>query len=48
MTEEVAAIMAPNNTEPDRDATERALIELLGAGQARREPLADDALWRVA
>lgn len=44
-TQEVAAVMAPNNTPPDRDAAERALIELLGSGQARRVPLGDDALW---
>jgi len=48
VTAEIAAIMAPNNTPPDRAATERALIELLGAGEARREPLADDAVWRAA
>ena len=36
VTGEVAAIMAPNNVAPDRDAAERALIELLGEGAARR------------
>ena len=36
--------MAQNNQAPDRDAAERALIELLGAGEGRREALADDAL----
>jgi 2-hydroxychromene-2-carboxylate isomerase len=48
VTQEVAAIMAPNNTLPDRDAAERALIELLGEQKVRREPLADDALWAAA
>ncbi len=48
VTQEVAAIMAQNNQAPDRDAAERALIELLGAGEVRREALADDALWSLA
>ncbi|HSZ13370.1 MAG TPA: DsbA family protein [Solirubrobacteraceae bacterium] len=48
VTAEVAAIMTQNNQLPDRDAAERALIELAGAGAARREALADDALWRLA
>jgi 2-hydroxychromene-2-carboxylate isomerase len=48
VTQEVAAIMAPNNTPADRDAAERQLIELLGEGQVRREALGDDALWTLA
>jgi 2-hydroxychromene-2-carboxylate isomerase len=48
VTQEVAAIMAQNNMLPDRGAAERALIELLGAGEIRREALADDALWQLA
>jgi 2-hydroxychromene-2-carboxylate isomerase len=48
VTAEVAAILAQNNQLPDRDAAERALIELVGAGAAKREPLADDALWQLA
>ncbi len=48
VTQEVAAIMAQNNVLPDRGAAERALIELAGAGDVRREPLADDALWQLA
>jgi hypothetical protein len=48
VTGEVAAIMAPNNVAPDRDAAERALIELLGEGAARRTALGDDALWQKA
>ncbi len=48
VTQEVAAVMAQNNMLPDRSSAERALIELAGAGDVRREPLADDALWRLA
>jgi 2-hydroxychromene-2-carboxylate isomerase len=48
VTAEVAAILAQNNQLPDRDAAERALIELSGAGAVHREALADDALWRIA
>jgi protein-disulfide isomerase-like protein with CxxC motif len=46
VSQEVAAIMAQNNQAPDRDAAERALVELVGAGRARRTPLGDDALWQ--
>jgi protein-disulfide isomerase-like protein with CxxC motif len=45
---EVAAIMAQNNQLPDRASAERALVELVGAGRARRTPLGDDALWQLA
>ena len=48
VTQEVAAIMAQNNVTPDRDAAERELVELLGAGVVRRESLGDDALWHIA
>jgi len=48
VTAEVAAILTQNNQSPDRDAAERALIELVGAGAAKREALADDALWQLA
>ena len=47
-TQEVAAIMAHNNEEPDRLAAETALIELAGAGKVRRIPLGTDALWQIA
>jgi 2-hydroxychromene-2-carboxylate isomerase len=47
-TQEVAAIMAEGNELPDRPAAERALVELVGAGSARRTPLGDDALWQSA
>jgi len=48
VTQEVAAIMAHNNMAPDPAAAERALIELLGAGEVRRSALADGALWQLA
>jgi predicted DsbA family dithiol-disulfide isomerase len=48
VTQEVAAIMAPNNVAPDRAAAERGLIELAGEGAVARTPLGDDALWCVA
>ena len=46
VTQEVAAIMAQGNNPPDRTAAERALIELVGDGRARRTALGDDALWQ--
>ena len=48
VTQEVAAIMAPRNEPPDRDAAESALIELAGEGAVRRIALGDDALWQAA
>ncbi len=48
VTQEVAAILAHNNELPDRAAAERALVALVGAGEARRMPLGDDALWQPA
>lgn len=48
VTQEIAAIMAEGNNPPDRAAAERALAELAGDGRVRREPLGDDAIWRVA
>jgi hypothetical protein len=47
-TQEVAALMAGNNEEPDPVAAEAALIELIGSGFAIREQLGDDAVWRLA
>jgi 2-hydroxychromene-2-carboxylate isomerase len=44
-TAEVAAVMAPNNAAPDRDAAEDALIALAAADQARRVAVGNDALW---
>jgi hypothetical protein len=46
-TQEVAALMTDGNDTPDRDAAERALMELVAAGEAVREPVGDDALWRT-
>jgi 2-hydroxychromene-2-carboxylate isomerase len=48
VTQEVAAVMARENEAPDRAEAERALIELAGAGVARRTALGDDALWQIA
>jgi protein-disulfide isomerase-like protein with CxxC motif len=48
LTQEIAAIMAPNNAVPDRAAAEAALIEALADGTVRRVALADDALWLAA
>jgi predicted DsbA family dithiol-disulfide isomerase len=47
-TQEVAALLAKGNEPPDRASTEAALIELVGAGRAVREPLGDDAVWKRA
>jgi hypothetical protein len=44
-TQEVAALMTHGNDAPDRASAEAALLELLAAGRAVREPLGDDALW---
>lgn len=44
-TQEVAAIMAHDLRGPDRTATERRLVELLGELKVKRIPLGDDALW---
>jgi hypothetical protein len=46
-TQEVAAILAPNNQLPDRPAAERALLELVAEARAERHPLGGDALWTV-
>jgi hypothetical protein len=47
-TQEVAAILAPSLTEPDRLGTEATLLDLVAEGRARRTPLGDDALWHAA
>jgi predicted DsbA family dithiol-disulfide isomerase len=46
-TQEVAALLAHRNDPPNQIAAEAALIELVAAGRAVREPLGDDALWRL-
>jgi hypothetical protein len=45
-TQEVAALLARGNDAPDGISAEAALIELVAGGQAVREPLGDDALWK--
>ena len=40
--------MAHGNDKPDRAAAEAALLELVGAGEAIRHPLGDDAVWQSA
>jgi predicted DsbA family dithiol-disulfide isomerase len=47
-TQEVAALMTPNNGTPDREAAEAAMVQLVAEGKAVREPLGDDALWKPA
>lgn len=48
VTQEVAALMAGNNEQPDRAVAEAALLELVAAGAALRQPLGDDAVWKPA
>jgi 2-hydroxychromene-2-carboxylate isomerase len=47
-TTEVAALLVSGNDVPDRVGAEAALLELVAAGKASREPLGDGALWRPA
>lgn len=47
-TQEVAALLVRGNDPVDRTAAENALLELAAAGEARRTPLGDDALWQQA
>ena len=47
-TQEVAALMTPNNGTPNREAAEAAMVELVAEGKAVRDPLGDDALWKPA
>jgi predicted DsbA family dithiol-disulfide isomerase len=47
-TQEVAALMTDGNDAPDRAGAEAQLLELVGAGEAVRVPLGDDALWQPA
>lgn len=48
VTREIAAICCESLESPDRDATEAELIDLQAAGQVRRVPLGNDALWLAA
>ena len=47
-TQEVAAVLTRGNDAPDRDAAHAQLVEAVGAGDAVREALGDDALWTAA
>lgn len=47
-TQEVAAIIAPALTDPDRGDAESRLLALAGEGRATRTGLAGDGLWRAA
>jgi predicted DsbA family dithiol-disulfide isomerase len=47
-TQEVAALMTEGNESPDRAGAEAALLELVASGRAVREPLGDDALWKLS
>jgi 2-hydroxychromene-2-carboxylate isomerase len=47
-TQEVAAVLAPPLTDPDRGAAEARLIDLAAEGRVGRTPLGNDALWCVA
>jgi protein-disulfide isomerase-like protein with CxxC motif len=47
-TAEVAAAMAEHLEDPDREATEAALIAAVGDGRAVRVPVGNDALWAPA
>jgi predicted DsbA family dithiol-disulfide isomerase len=44
-TQEAAALMTQGNDAPDRAGVEEALLGLVAAGSAERQPLGDDALW---
>ena len=46
-TQEVAMTLAANLVDVDREATEEALVALVGRGLASRTALGDDALWRA-
>ena len=47
-TQEVAAVMAPALTDPDREAVRLRLVELAGEGKVAGTPIGDDVLWRTA
>ena len=47
-TQEVAAVMAPHLTPPDRAAALAELVELVAGGSVKRIPVGDDAVWRLA
>ncbi|MGK2955617.1 MAG: DsbA family oxidoreductase [Solirubrobacterales bacterium] len=47
-TQEVAAIMAKGNDDPDRIEAERMLVTLLGDRKAKRIAMGNDAIWLAA
>ncbi len=47
-TREISLAMAARNDEPDDAAAVEALVQLVASGDAQREQLGDDALWRPA
>jgi len=48
-TAEVASLLRPNDlVDADRAAAEAELLALVAAGEATREPVGQDAIWRVA
>jgi 2-hydroxychromene-2-carboxylate isomerase len=48
-TAEVAALLATGpDLYPDHESAERSLLALVGEGKAVREPLGNDALWKLA
>jgi len=47
-TQEVAALLAGHLEDADRAGAEDALLGLAAQGLATREPLGDDAIWRLA
>jgi 2-hydroxychromene-2-carboxylate isomerase len=47
-TREIALALAARNDEPDDGAATEALVGLVANGDAQREQLGDDALWRPA
>jgi 2-hydroxychromene-2-carboxylate isomerase len=47
-SQEVAAVLAPPLTAPDRRAAEARLLELAAERRVIRTPVGNDALWRVA
>jgi predicted DsbA family dithiol-disulfide isomerase len=47
-TQELATIMTDGNDSPDRAATEKSLIAMLGEGRVRRIAMGNDAIWLTA
>lgn len=48
-TAEVASVLRPSDlVDADTDATETQLLDLAGAGEATRQPIGQDAIWRLA